>query len=146
MKRDEYEDLMAISDTDSLKRAIDRFWLKNIGNASKAKNVLQLYYERVEQANKQFSNFKEGWKTDFGMIYILFGPPWYTEDHLKEEIWFYSYNRENPEYRFQFEQPKQKNRYYPFYHFLLERHGFYYTRHHIQQQLWLSGQILTRRI
>ena len=39
--------------------------------------------EEIEEANKQFSNYKEGWKTDMGMMYILFGPPWYIESTLE---------------------------------------------------------------
>ena len=146
MNEDKHKDLMSISDSDSLKREIDRFWLKNIGNASKARKVIELYYDRVVQANKQFSNFKEGWKTDFGMIYVLFGPPWYTDDGLKEITWFYSYNRSNPEYRYHFDQPKLKNEFFPFYHYILERYNAYYTVEYMQQELWLTGQILTRRI
>jgi len=33
------------------------------------------YFRRVKYANKNFSVFRDGWKTDRGMIYILFGPP-----------------------------------------------------------------------
>lgn len=146
MGKKEHEDLMAISNSDSLKKEIDRFWLKNIGNASKAKDIIRMYYQRVEEANKQFSNFKEGWKTDFGMVYILFGSPWYIENRLKEVIWYFTYNREDPEYSYSFYQPKLKNRYFPFYHFLLQRHSYYYTAQYLQRDLWLSGQILTRRL
>jgi GWxTD domain-containing protein len=146
MSEGDYEELMEISDPDSLKKEIDRFWLKEIGNTGQAKAVIELYYDRVEQANKQFSNFKEGWKTDLGMIYILFGPPWYTHDRLKEMYWYYSYNREDPEYTYYFEQPKLKNKFYPFYHYLLQRQNFYHTAQYSQRQLWLSGQILTRRL
>lgn len=146
MGEGDHEDLMKISNPDSLKVAVDRFWLKTIGSTSKAKKVIELYYQRVEEANKQFSNFKEGWKTDLGMIYILFGPPWYTEDHLKELMWYFSYNHSDPEYSFRFYQPKLNNKYFPFYHYLLQRHNYYYTVQYLQRQLWLSGQILTRRI
>lgn len=146
MGEGDHEDLMEISNTDSLKKEMDRFWLKNIGNASEARDVIEMYYQRVEEANKQFSNFKEGWKTDLGMIYILFGPPWYTEDRLKELNWYYSYNREDPEYSYQFNQPKLNNQFYPFYHYLLERHNYYYTVQYLQRELWLTGQILTRQL
>lgn len=141
-----YKELISISDTDSLKETMDRFWLKNIGNANQAADVIEMYYQRVEEANKQFANFKEGWKTDLGMIYILFGPPWYTDDRLKQLTWYYSYNRQDPEYSYRFYQPKLKNQYFPFYHYLLERHNYYYTVQYMQRQLWLTGQILTRQI
>ncbi|MCW9705948.1 GWxTD domain-containing protein [Fodinibius salsisoli] len=146
MGEGDHEELMEISNSDSLKKAVDKFWLKNIGNTNQARQVIEKYYQRVEEANKQFSNFKEGWKTDLGMIYILFGPPWYTEDHLKELIWYYSYNHSDPEYSYYFDQPKLKNKYFPFFHFLFNRSNFYYTVQYQQRQLWLSGQILTRQI
>lgn len=146
MGEGDYKDMMSIQDTDSLKKEMDRFWLKHIGNAGRARDVIQMYYERVEEANKQFSNYKEGWKTDLGMVYILFGPPWYTENHLKELDWYYSYNREDPDYSYIFYQPKLKNKYYPFYHFLLQRNNYYYTVEYQQRQLWLTGQILRRQL
>src|SRR5690606_19363842 len=44
--------LMAIEDPDSLKYEIDYFWLNNLENAVKARSVLEMYYSRVEEANK----------------------------------------------------------------------------------------------
>src|SRR5699024_4398172 len=93
MGEDEYEELMSISDPQKLKRAVDKFWLKHIGNEAEAKQVIEKYYRRVVEANKQFSNFKAGWKTDPGMIYILFGPPWYIDDRLDQMRWSYAYNQ-----------------------------------------------------
>lgn len=142
----EYDDLMAIEDPDSLKEAVDRFWLRHIGNASETKNVIKMFYERVEEANKQFSNYKEGWKTDTGMIYIMFGPPWYVEQHLDQMIWSYAYNRSDPEYNYQFHQPKLQSEFYPFNNYLLYRNQYYFQIQYQQLQLWLSGQILNRSI
>jgi GWxTD domain-containing protein len=146
MDSKQYEELLEISDKDSLKQAIDRFWLKNIGNKQTTRRVVELYYTRVEQANKLYSNFKEGWKTDRGMIYIMFGEPVYTTDRFRTLTWFYTYNLENPEYRFQFRQPKLNNKFYPFDHYLLQRHNYYHQRQHFQRELWLSGRILHRQI
>ncbi|MEL7833998.1 GWxTD domain-containing protein [Fodinibius sp. N2] len=146
MGRGDHEELMAISDTDSLKQAIDRFWLKNVGNKQEAQQVIQQYYTRVEEANKRFSNFKEGWKTDRGMIYILFGEPFHTRDRLKQLIWYYSYNTEDPRYRFFFEQPKLNNQFFPFDHYILNRNNNYHNIVYTQRGLWLSGRILERQI
>ena len=146
MGRRDHEDLMAITDSDSLKQAIDRFWLKHIGSKSKAKNVIELFYERVEEANKQFSNFKEGWKTDTGMVYILFGPPWYIEQHLDIMIWSYAYNRADPSYNYRFEKSKLKSEFYPFDNYLLQRQQSYFNIQYQQTQLWLTGHILTRSL
>lgn len=146
MEKGEYEDLLAIEDPDSMKSEIDRFWLRNIKNKQKARDVIQMYYQRVEEANKQFSNFKEGWKTDMGMIYILFGPPWYIDRRLDIMQWSYAYNRNDPEYNFVFRQTKLKTEFYPFDNYLLQRNRNYYQVQYQQIQLWLSGRILTRSI
>lgn len=144
MDEKDYEKLMAIQDEDSLKMAIDRFWLSNVKSISDAGSVIAKYYQRVEEANKQFSNFKEGWKTDMGMIYILFGPPWYVERQLNLMLWSYSYDRSDPRFNYLFEQPKVKNEFFPFNNYLLQRDQQYYNVYYQQVQLWLTGQILTR--
>ncbi|MDZ7771931.1 MAG: GWxTD domain-containing protein [Balneolaceae bacterium] len=146
MNADEYESLMSIEEDDSLKEAIDRFWLRNIGNTQEARSVIRMYYERVEEANKQYSNYKEGWKTDQGMIYVLFGPPWYTEENLDRQVWSYSYNRNDPDLNFLFIQRKLKTEFYPFDNYILQRNNYYYDTQYQQEQLWLSGRILNRNI
>ncbi len=146
MDRREHERMMEIQDPDSLKEAIDRFWLSNVGNMNQAKSVIELYYERVEQANKQFTNFKEGWKTDPGMVYILFGPPWYVDRYLNTMKWSYSYDRTDPRYNYTFERPNMRNEFFPFDNYLLQRNQGYFNIQYRQIQLWLSGGILTTRI
>ncbi|TYP92770.1 GWxTD domain-containing protein [Fodinibius salinus] len=144
MNDENYEDLLAIDNQDSLKTAIDKFWLKKIGNKVKARKVLKKYYNRVEEANKQFSNFKEGWKTDPGMVYILFGPPVFVQNTLGEMKWNYSNNVVNSRRTFIFNQPKINNESFPFDHYLLQRNQSYYSLAFQQRQLWLSGLILQR--
>ncbi len=144
MSDKEHEKLMSIQSQDSLKKAIDKFWLSNVKNSKIASNVISLYYERVEEANKQFSNFKEGWKTDLGMIYILFGPPWYVDKSLDMMRWSYSYDTSDPEYNFYFKTPKIKNKYFPFDNYLLTRSNAYYNIQYQQIQMWLSGLIMNR--
>ncbi len=146
MSKKDYQKMMAIKDPDSLKQAVDRFWLKNIKNKNKARNVLQKYYTRVEEANKQFSGFKEGWKTDPGLIYILFGPPWYVYRHVDHMKWSYAYNQEEFDRNFFFHQPKLKSKYYPFQHYIFLRDQSYFTTAYQQRQLWLSGLILQRQL
>jgi GWxTD domain-containing protein len=144
MTEKEYDQLMAIEDPKALKNAIDRFWLSNVQNSNKAREVISLYYERVEEANKQFSNFKEGWKTDTGMMYILFGPPMYVNTYTSQMVWSYSYNREDPETNFVFDRPKLKTKFYPFDNYILRRNNYYYNVQRRQIERWLSGSILSR--
>ncbi|MDZ7807941.1 MAG: GWxTD domain-containing protein [Gracilimonas sp.] len=143
MEPKDYKQLMQISSNDSLKAAVDRFWLSNIKNSSLARSVISMYYHRVEEANKLFSNFKEGWKTDMGMVYILFGPPFYQTKSLNEMKWAYSYDLTAPEYNFVFERNKSRSDVYPFEHYVLQRDNVYFQLEYKVRELWLSGGILT---
>ena len=142
MREEEHAELMAISDPKEQKYAVDRFWLSNIKNTAKARQVIELFYERVEEANKQFSNYKEGWKTDMGMMYVLFGPPWYVQRSLGEEKWAYSHNLYDFETNFIFVAPRIKNKFYPFENYQLVRNQQYFSIQYQQVQKWLSGSIL----
>lgn len=102
-----------------------------------------MYYHRVEEANKLFSNFKDGWKTDMGMVYILFGPPFYQTKSLNEINWAYSYDLTAPEYNFVFERNKSRSDVYPFEHYVLQRDNKYFQIEYKVRQLWLSGGIIT---
>ncbi len=37
--------------------------------------LMDEYYKRVSYANESFDGWQDGWETDRGMVYILFGPP-----------------------------------------------------------------------
>ena len=99
-----------------------------------------------KKPTSNFFNFKEGWKTDPGMMYILFGPPWYVDRRLDQMQWSYSYNRSDPERNFLFLQPKLESEFYPFEHYILQRNQQYYNVEYQQRSLWLSGLILQRRL
>ncbi|MEM6785836.1 MAG: GWxTD domain-containing protein [Bacteroidota bacterium] len=71
------------------RRRFDAFWGTLLGDRRVAANVLRLYYERVEEANRRFSTVKEGWKTDRGMLFILLGPPTYVEREAQRRTWYY---------------------------------------------------------
>ncbi|MES2627535.1 MAG: GWxTD domain-containing protein [Bacteroidota bacterium] len=57
------------------KIAAENFWIEHCGSRERAREVIRAFYKRVEEANEFFTSYKEGWKTDRGMIYIIFGPP-----------------------------------------------------------------------
>ncbi len=146
MDAKDHERMMEIEDPEELKNAVDRFWLSNVGSQNRAKSVISLYYERVEEANKQFSTFKEGWKTDMGMMYILFGPPWYVDRSLNRMQWSYSYDRTDPRNNFFFERPRNPNEFFPFIHYIVDRSTNYFNILYQQRQLWLTGRILESRL
>jgi len=82
----EYEILLA--DT-NLKYSLDRFWLKIGENPRHASEMIKVYYNRVSVANKYFSSYKEGWMTDRGMIYIIYGEPATIYKSETLERWIY---------------------------------------------------------
>ena len=49
----------------------------------------EIPYGRVVYANRLFTSFKEGWKTDRGMIYIVFGTPNIVYKTDNTESWIY---------------------------------------------------------
>ncbi|MDP6532828.1 MAG: GWxTD domain-containing protein [Candidatus Marinimicrobia bacterium] len=52
------------------------FWANRDPTPGTSKNeLMDEYYMRVAYAKQNFESFQPGWKTDMGMIYILFGPP-----------------------------------------------------------------------
>lgn len=73
------------------------FWRRLDPDPSTASNpVREEYFERVRHANQQFGfGFREGWRTDRGRVFIVYGPPDDYErypsrsDTKPYEIWHY---------------------------------------------------------
>jgi len=84
------------------KLAIDNFWLESAGNADRARELIRIYYNRVFFANYYFSSYKEGWKTDRGMMFIIYGPPNNLRKSALSENWTYYRKRSREPLRFTF--------------------------------------------
>jgi GWxTD domain-containing protein len=83
-------DEMAVLKTDPRpKIALDNFWIKCGGNIDKARELIRIFYTRVVYADYYFTSYKEGWRTDRGMIYIIYGPPDKLYKSNEEENWGY---------------------------------------------------------
>lgn len=82
---------------DAKRKFLADFWGKRDPDKSTPINEMKIeYFKRVEYANQHFSvGNKEGWKTDRGRVYIMYGPPDEYERHPSEvdskpyEIWYY---------------------------------------------------------
>jgi GWxTD domain-containing protein len=78
------------------------FWAKRDPDPKTSRNeLMEEYYARVAYANKNFTQYMEGWKTDRGMVLIRFGSPQNVDSHPFDseskpyEIWYYyDQNRE----------------------------------------------------
>lgn len=144
MDRREFLRISSISEPDSLRRAFEQFWLRNTRNRSVARDIIQLYFSRVEEANNYFSGFREGWMTDMGMIYILFGPPIHIENTIDSMTWYYGFDRMDPRNSFRFERARVAGESFPFQHYILVRNRLYLEIENSIIQDWLSGRVLTR--
>jgi GWxTD domain-containing protein len=71
------------------KLTVDNFWLNLGKSTSKSKELIRIYYNRVYFANYYFTTNKPGWKTDKGMVYIVYGPPQNMQKTPNSEIWLY---------------------------------------------------------
>ncbi|WP_175402863.1 GWxTD domain-containing protein [Mangrovivirga cuniculi] len=111
------------NELDSLKskKALDQFFLNAFGSPGRAKPKIKLYFNRVAKANYYFTNYKEGWKTDQGMLYIILGSPTNIKKDGNYEIWSYKKGL-NSKLSFTFVQVKDP---YSGYHFVLIRKDEY---------------------
>jgi hypothetical protein len=67
-----------------------------------ARRTIKAYYRRVTEANRLFTTYKEGWKTDMGMVYIVFGPPNRVQYLKDKEVWTYAQSANYAELNFNF--------------------------------------------
>ena len=87
-------------------------------------------------ANNYFTNYKEGWKTDKGMIFIIFGNPDEVYKNDVGELWIYRKNDNFPKMRFSF--AKVPNIFTDDHYTLLRSHS-YQNNWFKAIQLWRRG-------
>lgn len=116
--------LCSAAEMDSLRKktnkklAVDEFWMQLANDYIRAKQLIRVYYNRTKYANIYFTSYTEGWRTDRGMIFMLFGPPKRMYKTKNGERWTYG---NNPKLRtLQFDFEKQENP-YTNNHFVLQR-------------------------
>ena len=57
--------------------------------SERARTLIREFYTRVESANNYFTSYLEGWKTDRGIIYIIYGVPNVVYKNKDYENWIY---------------------------------------------------------
>ena len=78
-----------LTEASNKKIAVDQHWLNIAGSNERARTLIRAYYTRVENANNYFTSYLEGWKTDRGIIYIIYGSPNVVYKHKGSENWIY---------------------------------------------------------
>jgi GWxTD domain-containing protein len=95
-KDDEWSKLNEAKTPEEKQARFLEFWKKRDPNPNTPRNErMEEYYQRVAYANKHFGHYQPGWRTDMGMVYLIFGPPNNVERHPFEidskpyEVWTY---------------------------------------------------------
>ncbi len=98
---DEYDRMQKAKSKEDKEKRFVQFWRsKDPSPGSTTNELMQEYYKRIEIANERYSNYFEGWKSDMGMVYIIYGDPssidrYPFENNTKPyEVWdYYDINR-----------------------------------------------------
>ncbi len=77
-----------INSTDR-KKSFDKFWISTFSSKQIARSAIRNYYRKVTEANKRFTDYKPGWKTDRGILYIVYGRPNAVYRTNNSESWIY---------------------------------------------------------
>ncbi|MFQ3578837.1 MAG: GWxTD domain-containing protein, partial [Bacteroidales bacterium] len=120
------------------KKEVDKLWLSfTNNNTTKARELIRVYFNRVQLANIFFTSYKEGWKTDKGMIYIVLGLPTYINFENNKETWIYksTHNKQSVEFIFTQNCYNHKN------DMILDRKSQYYSLWNKAIQTWKSGEV-----
>ena len=71
-----------LSTPEEKERFIEQFWLRRDPDPKTSINEFkEEHYRRIAYANERFKAGRDGWLTDRGRIYIVFGPPAHIEMH-----------------------------------------------------------------
>lgn len=84
--RSEYETLNQEVDR---KLKVENFWIDCAGSKDRARELIRIYYGRVTEANYYFSDVLPGWKTDRGLVHIVYGNPKKIYQYENYETWLY---------------------------------------------------------
>lgn len=143
LNTNEKEKFRTINNQQILLDSIKSFFNKEIKDTTKVNQVIREYISRVETANKLFSTYKEGWKTDMGMVYILFGAPLWANETYDYIHWSYKNDRYDPRWNYYFRQIRRKSDVFPFRVYILDRSNpqFRYNEY-LAIKEWLNGNVL----
>lgn len=120
------------------KRKLESYWLDWCGNKERARSSIEAYYSRVEQANKYFSSHTEGWKSDRGLVYVVYGKPNKVYRSSTLETWIYGEESNPMSISFNFIKvinPFTSN------DFRLNREEFYKPTWYRSLEAWRNGRV-----
>ena len=87
---------------DDVIHSIQEFWFFEGRSKERSIEMMNTYYARALRANELFSSYKEGWKTDRGMIFMIYGPADYVYYQGDKEVWEYGSEADQNDFKFEF--------------------------------------------
>ena len=108
-KSEEFEKMIWADDS---KAAVDSFWLDRAGSFDRGKVLVKEFYGRVQRANRFFTTYKEGWKTDRGVVFVIYGEPDVVYKTATSEQWIYESSSSQPRISFTFDANRGSHRFY----------------------------------
>jgi GWxTD domain-containing protein len=117
------------------KKVFDKVILSITNDTDRARKLMRSYFRRVELANQYFTSYKEGWKTDRGMVFIVFGLPDEVFKFHDREIWSY----DNQDYNVNFSFTKSSSVFDPDNYVLIREKKYQQTWYEVID-LWRNAR------
>ena len=114
------------------------FWKDCGGSEEKAKELISIFFRRVNTCNTYFSSTVPGWRTDRGMIYIIYGKPTRVENVGHSERWIYGDETIPGSFSFLFRYQKDN---LSDNVLILQRDGLYRNSWEIAVNTWRQGRV-----
>lgn len=86
------------------KEDVDKFWLNISPGRERARELVSNYYGRIEYANRFFSTHTQGWRTDRGLVFTVFGIPGTIYQNGGGESWIYGNGKGEAALTFNFQK------------------------------------------
>ena len=115
---------------------LKEFWFFEERTEERSKEMMRTYYARMLRANHLFTSYKEGWKTDRGMIFMVYGPPDHVYHEADREVWEYGPDANYNDLRFDFviRSSKLHNQ-----QWVLERNSSYKRSWYLMLENWRNN-------
>jgi len=84
------EEYKNMREAEDIRQSFEEFVNSTISSNEKVgKDFIKYYYRRIRKSARLFTEDREGWKTDRGMVYQVFGNPLQVFRNEKTELWVF---------------------------------------------------------
>lgn len=128
-----------LTESELPRKEFENFWMQFARDQNHAKRMIAEFYQRVETTNQFFTSHKEGWKTDRGIIYVVYGQPSKVEKNNNQESWIYGEVDNILSVRFNFVKEKSN---WSNNDYVLNRDPLYKTNWYRAVDAWRQGKII----